>query len=96
MTRNIPQKRRDFARDCNDGDGGALAFGDEPAITRAKAGLRLPGNIANLLRQERLSPLMFVTNASGMTVGPSRLNQGFARAVVARSGDPALPPRFAS
>ncbi len=65
-------------------------------IAAGSVGLRLPGNIANLLRQERLSPLMFVTDASGMTAGPSRLNHGFARADVARSGDPALPPRLAS
>lgn len=95
MTGNVPQKRSDLARDRNGRHGAALAFGDEPPITRAKASLGLPGNIADLLRQECLASLMFVADTSGMTVGPGRLNQGFARADVARSGDPALTPRLA-
>ena len=51
MTGNVPQKRSDLARDRNGRHGAALAFGDEPPITRAKASLGLPGNIADLLRQ---------------------------------------------
>ena len=36
MAGNVPQKRSDLARDRNGRHGAALAFGDEPPITRAK------------------------------------------------------------
>lgn len=53
-------------------DSGVLSFDDEPAKTRAKASSGLLGKIANLARQERRPPLMFVAAACRMTVGPSR------------------------
>lgn len=90
MTGNVPQKRRDLARDRNGCNGGALAFGHEAPVTRAKAHLRLPSNIADLWRQVHLATLMNVAEARGMPVGPGRLDQGFARADVACPGDP--PP----
>src|SRR5208282_1282889 len=84
MARDRPQECGDLACDGHDDNGVAFSLRHEASIPCAQARLRLPRNVAHLGWKICQSLLMSHPHASGMTIGPGRLDERLARAAVAR------------
>jgi hypothetical protein len=72
VTCNVPQERANLTSDRNNSDGRLLTFRRHAAVAGAQAGLRLPRNVTDDLRQFCQSFFMAFTNSCGMPVSPSR------------------------
>ena len=90
-----PEEGRHLARDRCDHDGPRLPFDPEPTVAAAKAGLRLPGNIPDAVRQAIHPSLQVMTDRRREAIRSRRPRSAPASSAVAGLGDLAASDPFA-
>src|SRR5437763_3013033 len=82
-----PDKAGELTRDRSDGDRLELAPPEQRPIAPIEAGLRLPGDLANLSRRGGDPLLLGPADARRMLIAPGALHQRASRSPIAGLGD---------